>query len=239
MKRAYGKWFTRQHAVKIAGIGLMGATSGASAEAMNSQLRDSCHHLSSAALQETVPALAGPSQQDGAASRSRRGKLPRRRSACRAQSPDLGGDSGMGRAAAIAYAREGADIAINYLPVEEPDARDVIALIKAAGRTGLAIAGDIRDEAFCQELVARAVEGLGGLDIVVNNAGRQQTHASILEISTEQFDWTMKTNILRAILDHQGGPAAFEAGIGNHRHCSEQAYDPSPDLYDYAQTYPR
>jgi NAD(P)-dependent dehydrogenase (short-subunit alcohol dehydrogenase family) len=147
-----------------------------------------------------------------------------------------GGDSGMSRAAAIAYAREGADVAINYLPVEEPDARDVIALIKAAGRTGLAIAGDIRDEAFCQELVARAVEGLGGLDIVVNNAGRQQTHASILEISTEQFDWTMKTNILRAILDHQGGPAAFEAGIGNHRHCSEQAYDPSPDLYDYAQT---
>ncbi len=85
-----------------------------------------------------------------------------------------GGDFGMGRAAAIAYAREGADVAINYFPTEEPDAQEVIALIKAEGRTGLAIPGDLRDEAFCKRLVAEAVEGLGGLDIVVNNAGRQQ-----------------------------------------------------------------
>jgi len=96
-----------------------------------------------------------------------------------------GGDSGMGRAAAIAYAREGADVAINYLPAEESDAQDVIALIKAAGRVGLAIPGDLRDEDFCKSLVAKAVEGLGGLDIVVNNAGRQQAHDSILDISTE------------------------------------------------------
>jgi NAD(P)-dependent dehydrogenase (short-subunit alcohol dehydrogenase family) len=106
-----------------------------------------------------------------------------------------GGDSGMGRAAAIAYAREGADVAINYFPTEEPDAAEVIALIKAEKRIGLAIPRDLRDEAFCQELVTKAVNGLDGLDIVVNNAGRQQTHASILDISTEQFDWTMKTNI--------------------------------------------
>src|SRR5947208_7773637 len=97
-----------------------------------------------------------------------------------------GGDSGMGRAAAIAFAREGADVAINYLPEEEPDARQVIALIQEAGRKGLAIPGDIRDEAFCERLVADAVRGLGGLDIVVNHAGRQQTHPSILDISTEQ-----------------------------------------------------
>ncbi len=90
-----------------------------------------------------------------------------------------GGDSGMGRAAAIAFAREGADVAINYLPAEEPDAQEVIALIKAEGRTGLAIPGDLREEAFCQKLVADAVQGLGGLDILVSNAGRQQTHASI------------------------------------------------------------
>jgi hypothetical protein len=77
-----------------------------------------------------------------------------------------GGDSGMGRAAAIAYAREGADVAINYFPTEEPDAREVIELIKAEQRTGLAIPGDLRDEKFCQELVERAVKGLGGLDIV-------------------------------------------------------------------------
>jgi NAD(P)-dependent dehydrogenase (short-subunit alcohol dehydrogenase family) len=83
-----------------------------------------------------------------------------------------GGDSGMGRVGAIAYAREGADVAINYLRAEEPDAQQVLALMKAEGRIGLAIVGDIRDEAFCQQLVARAVEGLGGLDIVVNNSAR-------------------------------------------------------------------
>jgi NAD(P)-dependent dehydrogenase (short-subunit alcohol dehydrogenase family) len=147
-----------------------------------------------------------------------------------------GGDSGMGRAAAIAYAREGADVAINYFPTEEPDAREVIALIKAENRIGLAIPGDIRDEAFCQQLVARAVEGLGGLDIVVNNAGRQQAHASIMDIPTDQFDWTMKTNIyapfwiIKAALPHLK-PGSVIIGT-----TSEQAYDPSPDLYDYAQT---
>lgn len=147
-----------------------------------------------------------------------------------------GGDSGMGRAAAIAYAREGADVAINYLPAEEPDAREVIALIKAAGRKAIAIPGNLREEAFCQRLVAEAVRGLGGLDIVVNNAGRQQAHASILDISTEQFDWTMKTNIyapfwiIKAALPHLQ-PGSVIIGT-----TSEQAYDPSADLYDYAQT---
>ena len=147
-----------------------------------------------------------------------------------------GGDSGMGRAAAIAYAREGADVVINYYPTEEPDAQEVIALIKAAGRKGVGIPGDLRDESFCQSLVEKAVEALGGLDIVVNNAGRQQTHASILDISTEQFDWTMKTNIyapfwiIKAALPHLQ-PGSVIIGT-----ASEQAYDPSPDLYDYAQT---
>jgi NAD(P)-dependent dehydrogenase (short-subunit alcohol dehydrogenase family) len=147
-----------------------------------------------------------------------------------------GGDSGMGRAAAIAYAREGADVAINYLPAEEPDAQEVIALIKAESRIGLALPGDLRDEGFCRQLVARAIEGLGGLDIVVCNAGRQQSHASILDITTEQFDATMKTNIyapfwiIKAALPHLA-PGAVIIGT-----ASEQAYEPSPDLYDYAQT---
>jgi NAD(P)-dependent dehydrogenase (short-subunit alcohol dehydrogenase family) len=147
-----------------------------------------------------------------------------------------GGDSGMGRAAAIAYAREGADVAINYLPAEEPDAREVIDLIKAAGRKAVAIPGDIREESFCKKLVETAVDSLGGLDIIVSNAGRQQTHASILDISTEQFDWTMKTNIyapfwiIKAALPHLPPGSAI---IGT---TSEQAYDPSPELYDYAQT---
>lgn len=147
-----------------------------------------------------------------------------------------GGDSGMGRAAAIAYAREGADVAINYLPAEEEDAQEVIALIKATGQKGVAIPGDLRDESFCKKLVEDAVAGLGGLDILVNNAARQQTHASISEITTEEFDWTMKTNIyapfwiIKAALPHLNPGSVIIAT------ASEQAYDPSPDLYDYAQT---
>jgi short subunit dehydrogenase len=94
-----------------------------------------------------------------------------------------GGDSGMGRAAAIAYAREGADVAINYLPAEEEDAKEVIKLIRDAGRKAAAIPGDLREESFCQKLVTTALRELGGLDILVNNAGRQQTRASILDVS--------------------------------------------------------
>lgn len=147
-----------------------------------------------------------------------------------------GGDSGMGRAAAIAYAREGADVAINFLPAEEPDAREVVALIKEAGRKAVPLPGDIRDEQFCKQLVAKAIQAMGGLDILVSNAGRQQTHPSILDISTEQFDWTMKTNIyapfwiIKAALPHLPPGSAIIATT------SEQAYDPSPNLYDYAQT---
>jgi NAD(P)-dependent dehydrogenase (short-subunit alcohol dehydrogenase family) len=147
-----------------------------------------------------------------------------------------GGDSGMGRAAAIAFAREGADVAINYFPNEEPDAQDVIALIKAEGRIGVAIPGDLKDEQFCRQLVTRAVDGLGGLDIVVCNAARQQTRKSILDVSSEDFDATMKTNvyapfwIIKEALPHLK-PGACIIGTS-----SEQAYDPSPELYDYAQT---
>jgi len=147
-----------------------------------------------------------------------------------------GGDSGMGRAAAIAYAREGANVAINYFPTEEPDAREVIEFIQAEGRIGIAIPGDLRDAAFCRELVKKAVDELGGIDILVNNAGRQQANDSILDITDEQFDWTMKTNIyapfwiIKAALPHMKPGSAIIATT------SEQAYDPTPDLYDYAQT---
>jgi NAD(P)-dependent dehydrogenase (short-subunit alcohol dehydrogenase family) len=147
-----------------------------------------------------------------------------------------GGDSGMGAAAAIAYAREGADVAINYFPSEEPDAREIVAQIEAAGGTAVALPGDLRDEAFCKKLVADAVAGLGGLDILVSNAGRQQAHPSILDISSEDFDATMKTNIyapfwiIKAALPHLPPGSTIIAST------SEQATDPTPDLYDYAQT---
>ncbi len=147
-----------------------------------------------------------------------------------------GGDSGMGRAAAIAYAREGADVAISYYPTEEPDAQEVIQLIKAEGRKAIPIPGDLREESYCTSLVEKAVQALGGLDIVVSNAGRQQQRESILELTTEDFDATMKTNIyapfwiIKAALPHLK-PGAVIIGT-----TSEQAYDPSPNLYDYAQT---
>jgi NAD(P)-dependent dehydrogenase (short-subunit alcohol dehydrogenase family) len=147
-----------------------------------------------------------------------------------------GGDSGMGRAAAIAYAREGADVVINYYPTEEPDAKQVIQLIKAEGRKAIAIPGDLREMKFCKHLVDQAMDALGGLDILVMNAGRQQSFDSILEMPDEEFDWIMKTNIyapywiIKAALPHLK-PGAVIIGT-----TSEQAYDPSPELYAYAQT---
>ncbi len=147
-----------------------------------------------------------------------------------------GGDSGMGRAAAIAFAREGADVAINYLPAEEQDAHEVIELIRGAGRTGVALPGDIRSEEFCKKLVADAVARLGALDIVVNCAARQHSHAAIAELTTEDFDWTIKTNqyalfwIVKAALPHLG------PGSSIVNTASVQAYDPSENLLDYAQT---
>ena len=186
-----------------------------------------------AAQQQPWPGLAkamNPPPDHGESSYVGSGRLAGRKALI------TGGDSGMGRATAIAYAREGADVAINYLPAEEPDAREVVALIRDAGRKAVAIPGDLRDEAFCRRLVDEAVRGLGGLDIVVSNAGRQQSHGSILDLSTEDFDATMKTNIyapfwiIKAALPHLP-PGSVIIGT-----TSEQAYDPSPDLYDYAQT---
>ncbi len=147
-----------------------------------------------------------------------------------------GGDSGMGRAAAIAYAREGADVVINYYPTEEQDAQEVIGLIKKEGRKGIAIPGDLRDEAFCKQLVQRTVSELGGLDIIVSNAGRQQAADSILDVTNEEFDAIMKTNIyapfwiIREALPHLQPGSAI---IGT---TSEQAYNPDPWLYAYGQT---
>lgn len=147
-----------------------------------------------------------------------------------------GGDSGIGRAVAIAYAREGADVAIGYLPEEESDAAEVIKLIEAEGRKAVALPGDIRSEEFCKKLVSDAVTQLGGLDILVNNAGRQQFNESIRTLSTEDFDATFKTNvyalfwITKAAVDH------LPRGASIINTSSVQAYKPSDILLDYAQT---
>ena len=147
-----------------------------------------------------------------------------------------GGDSGMGRATAIAFAREGADVAINYFPTEQPDADEVVALIKDAGRKVVALPGDLRDESFCKKLVIDAVEQLGGLDILVCNAGRQQARESILDISSEDFDATMKTNVYAPFWIIKTAVPLMPAGSVIIATTSEQATDPSPDIYDYAQT---
>jgi NAD(P)-dependent dehydrogenase (short-subunit alcohol dehydrogenase family) len=147
-----------------------------------------------------------------------------------------GGDSGMGRAAAIAYAREGADVAISYLSDEEPDAKEVIAIIKKEGRNGVALPGDLRDAAFCERLVEDAAKALGGLDILVNNAGRQQQAQSIDDLTYEAFDATMKTNIYAMFLLTKSALKHMKPGSVIIQTTSEQAYDPSENLVDYAMT---
>jgi NAD(P)-dependent dehydrogenase (short-subunit alcohol dehydrogenase family) len=147
-----------------------------------------------------------------------------------------GGDSGIGRAAAIAFAREGADVAINYLPAEEPDAKEVVDLIRAAGRTAVALPGDIREERFCHTLVNEAVRGLGGLDILVNNAAEQHVVDSILNLSTATFDATFKTNVYAMFWITKAAIPHLRPGASIINTSSVQAYDPSPVLLDYAQT---
>ncbi len=147
-----------------------------------------------------------------------------------------GGDSGIGRAVAIAFAREGADVAINYLPEEESDAREVIALITAEGRKAVALPGDIRREAFCQALVEQAVSELGGLDIVVNNAGRQQYCESLEDLSTADFDATFKTNVYAPFWITKAALRHLQAQSVIINTSSVQAFKPSPILFDYAQT---
>lgn len=185
------------------------------------------------AQEQPWPALAGkmdPMPDHGEKTYKGSGRLKGRKALI------TGGDSGMGRAAAIAYAREGADVAINYLPAEEPDAQEVVALIKAAGQKAVAIPGDLRDEAFCKKLVDEAARQLGGLDILVSNAARQQTHESIADITTEQFDWTMKTNVYAPFWLMKAALPYLKPGACIIGTTSVQATDPSANLFDYALT---
>ncbi len=147
-----------------------------------------------------------------------------------------GGDSGIGRAAAIAFAREGADVAIGYLPYEESDAQEVLRIIRTEGRKAIALPGDISDETFCRDLVADAVKGLGGLDILVNNAAKQVAQESIIDITTEQFDATFKTNVYAMFWITKAALPHMPAGAAIINTASIQAFEPSPVLLDYAQT---
>jgi NAD(P)-dependent dehydrogenase (short-subunit alcohol dehydrogenase family) len=183
--------------------------------------------------QQDWPGLAGqmdPRPDHGERSYRGSGRLAGRRALV------TGGDSGIGRAAVIAFAREGADVAFNYLPQEEADAQEVVELIKQAGRKAFPLPGDIRDEAFCKKLVDDATRALGGLDILVNNAAYQHAVPRLEDITTQQFDDTFKTNvyamfwITRAALPH------MKAGSAIINTSSVNAYDPVKDIIDYAAT---
>lgn len=147
-----------------------------------------------------------------------------------------GGDSGIGGATAIAFAREGADVAIAYLPEEEEDARRIVRLIEDAGRRALPLPGDLKDAAWCEEVVERTVREFGGLDAVVNCAGKQVWQESILDITDEQFDDTLKTNlyamfrIVRAAVPH------LQPGSTIVNTTSLESYQPNPLFLDYATT---
>lgn len=147
-----------------------------------------------------------------------------------------GADSGIGRAVAIAFAREGADVAINYLPSEEEDAKETMRWIEAAGRRALALPGDISDESFCQQLVADACAALGSIDILVNNAGKQVYVEKIEDLSTKQLEKTFQTNIFAMFWLSKAVIKQMPAGGAIVNTASIQSYQPSPGLLDYACT---
>ncbi|MCM3788951.1 SDR family oxidoreductase [Domibacillus indicus] len=147
-----------------------------------------------------------------------------------------GGDSGIGRAAAIAYAREGADVAINYLPVEQPDAEEVKELIEKEGRKAVLIPGDLRSEEFCQEMVEKANSELGGLDILALVAGKQQAVEDIMDLSTEQIKATFETNVFSLYWTVKAAMPHLSAGASIITTTSVEAFNPSPMLLDYAAT---
>tara|TARA_R110002072_G_scaffold86774_17_gene195905 strand:+ start:5111 stop:6112 length:1002 start_codon:yes stop_codon:yes gene_type:complete len=147
-----------------------------------------------------------------------------------------GGDSGIGRAAAIAFAREGADVAIAYLPAEEPDAQDVARIVKAEGRRFAALPGDLRDKGYTTSLPDRTVRELGGLDILVNNAAYQQWAPGLEELTDEQFDQTMKTNLYAMFWLTKAALPHLRPGSSIINTSSEVALTAPAGLIDYSMT---
>jgi len=148
-----------------------------------------------------------------------------------------GGDSGIGRAVAIAFAREGADVAINYLPSEQADAEETGAWVERAGRRAVLVPGDLREEQGARQVVRTAVDGLGGLDILVNNAGFQMARReSFADITSDDLDRTFKTNLYALFWVTQTALEYLPSGASIINNSSIQAYQPSESLLDYAAT---
>src|SRR4051794_22862163 len=146
-----------------------------------------------------------------------------------------GGDSGIGRAVALAFAREGADVLISYLN-EETDAKETARVVEAAGRKCVTVAGDVQDEAHCRAIIDRAVKEFGKVDVLVNNAAFQMTRESIEEISTEEFDRTLKTNLYAMFWLTKAAVPHMPEGGAVINTSSIQADNPSPQLLPYAMT---
>jgi len=147
-----------------------------------------------------------------------------------------GGDSGIGRAVAIAFAREGADILLSYLPEEEQDGSETAQWVEKAGRKAIKMPGDLRDEQYCESLVQRAVKEFGKLDLLANIAAFQNTHDKIEEFTTEEFDRTFKTNVYALFWLCRAAVPVMKAGSAIINTASIQAFDPSPNLLAYATT---
>jgi NAD(P)-dependent dehydrogenase (short-subunit alcohol dehydrogenase family) len=147
-----------------------------------------------------------------------------------------GADSGIGKAVAIAFAREGADLVMSHLPEEEPDGADTARWVEAAGRRAVRAPGDLRDEAYCASLVDRTLAEFGRVDVLVNNAAFQRTVEAIGEISTEDFDATFKTNVYAMFWLCRAALPRMQPGSAIVNVASIQAYDPSPHLLAYAAT---
>jgi NAD(P)-dependent dehydrogenase (short-subunit alcohol dehydrogenase family) len=147
-----------------------------------------------------------------------------------------GGDSGIGRAVALASAREGADVAIRYMPEEERDAAETIRWIEEAGRKALRLPGDIQDENHCGKMIDRAFDTFGRLDILVNNAGFQRTYESIDDVTTEEFERTFRPNVFAMFWLCRAALPRMKEGSAIINTASIQAFDPSPSLLAYAPT---
>ncbi|HTK73915.1 MAG TPA: SDR family oxidoreductase [Gemmataceae bacterium] len=147
-----------------------------------------------------------------------------------------GGDSGIGRAVAIAYAREGADVAISYLPEEEEDARETERWVRQAGRRALLLPGDITDEQHCRTMIERVVAEFGKIDILVNNAAYQMTHQEVEEFSSEEWDHTFRTNIYAMFYLSKAALPRMKEGGAIVNTASVQAYKPNGMLLAYATT---
>jgi len=185
------------------------------------------------AQQQDQPGLTGetrPEPDHGESSYVGHGRLEGRRALI------TGGDSGIGRAVAIAFAREGADVAIAHMPQEQTDADGTLDLVRRAGRTGVSLAGDLRDEAFATDIVAETLRRLGGLDVLVLNAGYQHDIDAFEQLRTEDMRRVFDTNLVGMLHSARAAYPHLEPGASVIVTASVQAYDPSPGLIDYAMT---